>query len=97
MAHIQLRRKDSGDRVLPVYYSDNYVSLVPDEARTIHVEAAETDLKEQVPLVTVDGWNVTVKTREMSDAALVPNEDADPSHWPDTGLPFASQPRGIQP
>jgi hypothetical protein len=28
MAHVQLRRK-SGERVLPVFYSDNYVSLVP--------------------------------------------------------------------
>ena len=27
MAHLQLRRQKSGERVLPVYYSDNYVSL----------------------------------------------------------------------
>ena len=34
MAHVQLRRK-SGERVLPVFYSDNYVSLVPNETKTI--------------------------------------------------------------
>ena len=30
MAHLQLRRQKSGERVLPVFYSDNYVSLVPE-------------------------------------------------------------------
>jgi hypothetical protein len=32
MAHLQLRRH-SGERVLPVYYSDNYVSLTPNESK----------------------------------------------------------------
>ena len=45
MTHLQLRRKSSGDRVLPVFYSDNYVSLAPGESRTIHVDAAQSDLK----------------------------------------------------
>ena len=31
MAHVQLRRQKTGDRVLPAYYNDNYISLVPDE------------------------------------------------------------------
>jgi beta-mannosidase len=42
--------------VVPVYYSDNYVSLLPNESRTITIEAA-TGLKEGA-LVVVDGWNV---------------------------------------
>ena len=59
MAHLQLRRKNSNDRVLPVYYSDNYISLAPNETRTITIEAASSDLKKQMPLVLVDGWNVS--------------------------------------
>ena len=39
MTHVQLRREKSGERVLPVYYSDNYVSLVGGETRTIKIEA----------------------------------------------------------
>ena len=54
MAHLQLRRKQSGDRVLPVFHSDNYVSLVPNESKTISIEAAEADLKGDSPLVVVD-------------------------------------------
>ena len=57
MAHVQLRRKN-GERVLPVYYSDNYVSLIPNESRTITIEAATADLKGEAALVLVDGWNV---------------------------------------
>jgi len=88
MTHLQLRRKNSGERVLPVYYSDNYVSLVPDETKTISIEAAESDLKGQTPLVAVDGWNVTVKAQKFSQVMVAPNKDADPGHWPVTGLPM---------
>jgi hypothetical protein len=89
MAHLQLRRKYSGERVLPVYYSDNYVSLVPGETRTISVEAALADLDNQLPLVVLDGWNVAVKPYADANAAIALNEDAQVSHWPTTGLPFA--------
>ena len=51
MAHLQLRRKSSGDRVLPVFYSDNYVWLAPGESRTITIDAAQADLKGDLPLV----------------------------------------------
>ena len=59
MAHVQLRRR-SGARVLPVFYSDNYVSLVPDETRTIEIEAAQSDFNGEDALIVLDGWNVTV-------------------------------------
>ena len=59
MAHVQLRRRGSGQRVLPVYYSDNYLSLLPGESRTISIEAAAKDLGGEEPVVALDGWNVT--------------------------------------
>ncbi len=88
MAHLQLRRKDSGERVLPVYYSDNYLSLAPGETRTISIEAAEADLKGQTPLIALDGWNISVEPFASADAAVALNEDAQVKHWPATGLPF---------
>src|SRR5208282_2144597 len=59
MAHVQLRRK-SGERVLPVFYSDNYVSLLPDETKTIAIEAALRDFNGENAMIVFDGWNVTV-------------------------------------
>ena len=88
MTHLQLRRKGSGDRVLPVFYSDNYISLAPGESRTITIDAALADLKGDTPLVVVDGWNVDVTPVTNADSALALNVDAQVSHWPVTGLPM---------
>ncbi len=42
MAHVQLRPQIGRARSAG-FYSDNYVSLVPDETRTITIEAAASD------------------------------------------------------
>ncbi len=77
MAHLQLRRQSTGARVLPVYYTDNYVSLLPGEARTITVEAAAKDLGSDQPLVVLDGWNVTTSSRTFPGGVnIAPNSDA---------------------
>jgi hypothetical protein len=90
MTHVQLRRM-SGTRVLPVFYSDNYVSLVSDETRTIEIEAAQSDFKGERALIVLDGWNVTVEPASSAGTAVAPNVEAQPDHWPATGLPFAAQ------
>ncbi len=90
MTHLQLRRKQSGDRVLPVYYSDNYLSLVPNESKTITIEAAAADLKGDSPLVLVDGWNVQGASFTGPNVSIAPNVGAQVSHWPVTGLPMIS-------
>ena len=89
MAHVQLRRK-SGERVLPVFYSDNYVSLVPGETKSIEVEAAASEFKGEASLIVVDGWNVTVAPALFPGGSIAPNLDAQPDRWPATGLPVAT-------
>jgi len=59
LTHLQLRKASTNDRVLPVYYSDNYVSLLPGESRMIDIQAATANLSGDEPLLVVDGWNVT--------------------------------------
>jgi beta-mannosidase len=79
MAHVQLRNHRTNQRVLPVYYSENYVSLLPGESRTITMEAALEDLGGARPLVVVDGWNVTVKGTDFPDgggARIATNDNA---------------------
>ena len=87
MAHLQLR-DSSGERVLPVYYSDNYVSLVPNESISITIEAAQQDSMDKGATVVVDGWNVSVAPASAAGVSIAPNIDAQPEHWPVTGLPF---------
>ena len=87
MTHLQLRRH-SGERVLPVFYSDNYVSLVSGESRTITIEADLKDLKGEEALVVFDGWNVVVAPSSSRGISIGPNVEAQVDHWPVTGLPF---------
>jgi len=75
--------------VLPVFYSDNYISLIPDENRTITIEADLQQLKGESALVMVDGWNVSVEPSSSVGVAIETNTDAQVDHWPVTGLPFA--------
>ena len=63
--------------MLPAYYSDNFLSLLPGERKTVLIEAAVSSLGGQTPVVTVDGWNVTTATRSFPNgAAVAPNKDA---------------------
>jgi hypothetical protein len=89
MAHVQLRTR-SGKRVLPVFYSDNYVSLTPGETKSIEMEAAASDFHGEAASIVVDGWNVTVAPASFATASIQPNLEAQPDHSPTTGLPFAT-------
>ena len=91
MAHLQLRRLKSGERVLPVFYSDNYVSLTPNETRTVAMEADVNQFNGETALVVVDGWNVKVKPASQEGIAVAPNLDAQPDHSPKTGLPVQTE------
>jgi len=88
MTHLQLRRGRSGARVLPVFYSDNYVSLAPGDERTVTVEADAAGLGGEPALVAVDGWNVEVASRRGAGVLVGQNVEAQVEHWPVTGLPF---------
>ena len=44
-------------RLLPVFYSDNYISVAPGESRTITLDYTPSK-DAAVPLVSVRGWNV---------------------------------------
>jgi hypothetical protein len=72
MSHLQLRKARSGQRVLPVFYSDNYLSLLPGDRKMLTVEAAASDLGGEAPLLAVDGWNVTVNSTAASGSRAVP-------------------------
>lgn len=90
MTHLQLRRA-SGERVLPVFYSDNYVTLAPGEARTLTVEAAVSDFQGEAALLLADGWNTTLDAADFRGVSIAPNHDADPALQPQTGLPFQTE------
>ena len=58
MVKLKVVREKSGDRILPAFYSDNYVALMPGERRTIRIEVEDADTRGEKPAVSVDGFNV---------------------------------------
>jgi hypothetical protein len=56
----------SGNRVLPVYYTDNYVTLLPGESRK--VEASCPAHGKACATVALRGWNVTPAERSLRAA-----------------------------
>src|ERR1035437_6504760 len=55
---IALLNRATGKRVLPAFYSDNYVSILPGETKTVYIEYDNTLIATQDKLVEVYGWNV---------------------------------------
>ena len=48
-------------RILPVFYSDNYVSVLPGNEKKIQVDYSAAGAKE-LPMVNISGWNVEEQT-----------------------------------
>lgn len=61
----KILKMKSGDPVLPVFWEDNYISLLPKEKRTLEVEFKIKDLDGDKPLLKVDGWNINVVQKEI--------------------------------
>ena len=61
MLRLKLVSGPEDEMVLPVLYSDNYISLMPGETRTIGIQAAPEDLRGKVR-VEVSGFNLPAFT-----------------------------------
>jgi exo-1,4-beta-D-glucosaminidase len=48
----------TGDDILPVIFSDNYIELAPGESRTIRCEYADEDAGGEKAYFVVEGWNL---------------------------------------
>jgi exo-1,4-beta-D-glucosaminidase len=53
-----VQRSSDGELVLPVTWSDNYISLWPGETATLRAEYRAADLNGATPVVGISGWNV---------------------------------------
>jgi len=52
-----------GQEALPVFWEDNYISLLPGETRTLTATVRTRDLGGAAPHVIVSGWNVRKRVR----------------------------------
>jgi exo-1,4-beta-D-glucosaminidase len=58
MVHLRFTRGKGGEDVTPIFWSDNYFSLLPGEKKTVTVRFDSAALFGATPDLVVDGWNV---------------------------------------
>jgi len=56
--HLRALKGKSGDDILPVIFSDNYIELGPGETRTILCSYANKDAKGATPFFVTSAWNL---------------------------------------
>ena len=58
MIRINLLGAEDGDQILPVFYSDNYFALLPNESKTVTFRFKDIDTRDTTPKIVVTGYNV---------------------------------------
>jgi hypothetical protein len=73
---LTLQNAATHERILPAYYSDNYVSLLPGESLhlTIRYPSAGAGSRKLAPAVGVRGWNVPESVTYITTTPLTRND-----------------------
>ena len=58
MIHLRAYRLEDGEDVAPVYWTDNYFSLLPGEEKTISLNFATGDLHGNHAALKIEGYNI---------------------------------------
>jgi exo-1,4-beta-D-glucosaminidase len=57
MVHPRVTRGKGGDDLTPIFWSDNYFSLLPGEKKTVTAKFDSSSTEAAAPELVVDGWN----------------------------------------
>ncbi len=64
---VHLRATNSrGDDIAPIFWNDNYVSLLPGEKRELTARFSDRAAGSERVMIAVDGWNVAATSHEIS-------------------------------
>ena len=78
---IRLKAQNSeGEQVLPVFWEDNYFSLMPGESKTVSLEFAAKNLNGGIPALSVEGFNIIPQDIDTPSPTQSPgdvNQDGD--------------------
>jgi exo-1,4-beta-D-glucosaminidase len=58
MVHPRVTRGKGGDDLTPIFWSDNYFSLLPGEKKTVTAKFDSSSAEGAAPELVVEGWNV---------------------------------------
>ena len=64
MVHLRVSKGKGGADVTPIFWSDNYFSLLPGEKREVSASYNPADLDDKAAVLEVDGYNVAAQSGE---------------------------------
>jgi exo-1,4-beta-D-glucosaminidase len=67
--HLRALKDKDGDDILPVIFSDNYISLAPGESRTIECTYANKDAQSASPYLQASAWNIDIAKSTIGNNA----------------------------
>ena len=53
-----IRKGQDGEEVLPSFWSDNYVSILPGKTKELTIRFRQRLLDDQTPVLKIEGWNI---------------------------------------
>ena len=62
----EITKGSDGEEILPIRYEDNYITLFPNESRTIQANFRTAELAGQTPALRLEGYNVGKKIAAMN-------------------------------
>ncbi|MFH0758922.1 MAG: discoidin domain-containing protein [Bacteroidota bacterium] len=67
---IKLKDKHNGESVLPVFFDDDYISLLPGEKKTITMKIEEKYLENRDVEINLEGWNTSSRSSRIDISSL---------------------------
>ncbi len=62
LVHLRLVKGAEKTDILPIFWEDNYISLLPGESREVRVHVRKADLGAARPELLLDGFNLAPET-----------------------------------
>ena len=69
LTRLRLVKGKQQEEILPVFWQDNYISILPGEKREVSLRLRKSDLDATEPLLLVDGFNLAPLTAHAASAS----------------------------
>jgi len=64
--HLRMTKGKDGDDLVPIFWDDNYFSLIPGEEKTLYGTFDSSDLEAKEPVLELEGFNIVPTTVKIS-------------------------------
>jgi len=64
--HLRITKGKDGDDLVPIFWDDNYFSLLPGEEKSVSATYDVTDAEDKSPVLELDGYNIAPATANLS-------------------------------